>query len=53
MPGLIRICDLEHKPYYKLIHKGGKLFDDLIILCCKTCVDWSPYNKLVREPITK
>ncbi len=48
---LIRVCDTNHKPYYKLSHKNDKLFPELIILCCSKCVDWSPYNKLVREPI--
>jgi len=50
---LIRVCDLNHICKYKLTHKGGNLFDDLTILCCEKCVDWSPYNKLVREPIRK
>lgn len=53
MSELTRKCNLEHKPYYKLIHSGGKLFDDLTILCCNDCVSRSPFcnSKLEREPI--
>lgn len=51
MSELIRKCDLTHQPNYTIIHKGGKLFDDLAILVCSSCVDKPPFNKLPREPI--
>lgn len=50
---LERVCDLEHKLRYKIVHKNEKLFPTLIIYCCNTCVDKYPFNALPKEPITQ
>ncbi len=47
---IIRTCG-HNNHSYKLIHKNNKLFEELTILVCSSCVDKTPFNKLTREPI--
>lgn len=49
-----RVCDPEHEYKIMLIHKGREnLYDDLIILCCESCINQKPFNdsRLIRERI--